>query len=276
MWQDEWERIGARIEGFEQAVSLANRVRVFATYEFLLDDLKEVLQIIRQFYTEYDIQLPPFARERLVQLSERIENDQNRYAHHIELKVTAAAPLLLSLRSQLAYILKDTEIRARSLVIRALSHLQRLIVAAPDVGEQWNAAFESGEIACEKLGATHLLWHGVWAFKAHAEGERTDLVLGTPLRIDEARTSAEAMVLTEWKKVLNPSNLKEQHQRALDQAKRYSCASGSLGGFELSARRFLILVTRQQVEVPEPVVIEGVTYEAINVAVAPTSPSKSR
>ncbi len=59
-----------------------------------------------------------------------------------------------------------------------------------------------GETACEKLGALHLLSHGILAFKAYAPGERTDLILGDRLVIDDDLIAGtEGIVLTEWKRV---------------------------------------------------------------------------
>lgn len=55
-------------------------------------------------------------------------------------------------------------------------------------------------------------------------------MLGSPLRLDDARSGAEALVLTEWKRVIDPAELKEKQEQALSQAKRYTSRSGSLGG----------------------------------------------
>jgi hypothetical protein len=41
-------------------------------------------------------------------------------------------------------------------------------------------------LACEKLAGVHLLLHGIWAFKVHAAGERTDLVFPQPSRLELA------------------------------------------------------------------------------------------
>jgi hypothetical protein len=48
----------------------------------------------------------------------------------------------------------------------------------------------------EKLGAAHLLLHGIWAFKVSATGERTDLVPGEKLEITpQVEAASEALVL---------------------------------------------------------------------------------
>ena len=89
----------------------------------------------------------------------------------------AALSALASFRAEFSYLLTDTNAVGRSLVAWAFTNLQRSIVADEVFGNRWRAAFNAGEIVCEKLGSCHLLLHGVWAFKASAQGERTDLVL---------------------------------------------------------------------------------------------------
>jgi hypothetical protein len=86
-------------------------------------------------------------------------------------------------RAEFDHLLLDTEAVGRSIVRRAFAHLQRSIVADSDFRQKWQKAFGGNETGCEKLGACHLLLHGIWAFKAYAEGERTDLVLGGRLSI---------------------------------------------------------------------------------------------
>ena len=132
-----------------------------------------------------------------------------------------------------------------------------------------------GESACDKLGAAHLLLHGIWAFKASAEGERTDLVLGGKLSVDDGvRGSADALVLTEWKMIRDAKELSSKAEQGLQQAKRYS--SGILAGFELSSRRFIMLVSKEFVTLPSPTEDKQVIYEYINVAVNPSTPSAAK
>jgi hypothetical protein len=90
---------------------------------------------------------------------------------------------------------------------------------------------------CEKLGAAHLLLHGIWAFKVSATGERTDLVLGEKLEITpQVEAASEALVLTEWKCVRKPGELDHKINEAFSQAKIYSV--GVLADFELASRRY--------------------------------------
>ena len=101
---------------------------------------------------------------------------------------TAALTLLASFRAEFEYLIADTEAVARSLVTRALIHLQRSIVADDAIRQRWSNAFKDGETACEALGACHLLAHGIWAFKTSAEGERTDLASARPVTRDHRRS----------------------------------------------------------------------------------------
>jgi hypothetical protein len=180
---------------------------------------------------------------------------------------------LAAFRTEFDFLVRDNDAIARSLTLRAFLHLQRSITVAEDLASRWQAAFKKGETACEKLGAVHLLAHGIWAFKADAKGERTDLVLGQPFEVSaDVRASGEAMVLTEWKLIRTAEELEPQAEKALAQARRYS--GGILAGFELATTRFLVLVSEKHVECPHEHVEAGVTYRYLNVAVAPAVPSR--
>ena len=122
---------------------------------------------------------------------------------------------------------------------------------------------------CEQLGMVHLLVRGIWAFKSVAPGERTDLVLGTRLEITpQIESAAEALVLTEWKVVRKASEL-----GTLADAKLYGV--GSLAGFELSSRRYLVIVSEDRLDMPSDRAEGGVDYHYKNIAVKPSSPSKA-
>ncbi len=180
--------------------------------------------------------------------------------------------LLGAFRAEFEFLSADNEAVARSLVVRSLTHLQRSIVADDTVRRRWKASFTAGETACEKLGACHLLGHGIWAFKASAEGERTDLVLGSRLEVtDDVRRAAEALALTEWKVVRHRKEFKQKAQDAFNQAKRYS--QGILAGFELASRRYLILVSEDYLTLPDPITEVDAVYEYWNIAVSPHTPS---
>ncbi|HWM92851.1 MAG TPA: hypothetical protein VN493_18950 [Thermoanaerobaculia bacterium] len=181
---------------------------------------------------------------------------------------------IASIRSVLDFHLADFELLARRLSERAFSHLRRSIVVDEEIKRKWQSAYEIGEVACERLGAVHLLAHGIWAFKVHSSGERTDLVMGDRLRdLTEVEGSAEALVLTEWKKVIG-DNAEVCAEEALKQAARY--ASGSLSGIELHTQRYLVLVSEGVIDIPSPHIDNGVTYKYVNIPVAPLPPSRAK
>ncbi len=173
----------------------------------------------------------------------------------------------------MTFALSDVQaiIRARS--ERAFSHLRRLIVVDTTTREQWKAALNIGEVAYEKLGAVHLLWHGMWAFKVDAKGERTDLVYQEAVSGGfEEQPFADGLVLTEWKVAKSDSEAARKFGEARDQAKCY--AKGVLAGNVLRAFRYLIVVSPDAVPVPDDVEHEAVVYRHINIPVSPASPSQ--
>jgi hypothetical protein len=156
----------------------------------------------------------------------------------------AAVVLLASIHAELNHAMADHDEVMRSHVARAFRHLQRSLVADSDFRIKWLAAFEKGETACEQLGGVHLLLHGIWAFKASSVGERTDLILGTRLVLDqEGLASAHGLVLTEWKLVRKGDSPESIMRIAKNQAGMYS--ERSLAGFELGSERYLVLVGKR-------------------------------
>ena len=132
----------------------------------------------------------------------------------------------------------------------------------------------AGEVACEKLGAVQLLLHGIWAFKVDARKARTDLVFEeAPSDLAVIQRSADGLVLTEWKKAADDTLAPKLFEEARRQAASY--AQGLLAATELTAYRYAIVVSRQQVTSPEDVREQGVVYRHINIAVAPLVPSRA-
>ena len=184
---------------------------------------------------------------------------------------TGALTYLASFRAEFEYLIADTEGVAKSLVVRALTHLQSSIAADDEVRQRWLKAFNDGETTCERLGACQLLLHGIWAFKASAEGARTDLVLGEPAW-DRARCVSQGLVLTEWKLVHGENERFTKAEEAFQQAKLYS--ERPLAGFEVRSTRYLVLVSQERLEAQPPKIVGGVTYEVHNIAVDPENPSQ--
>jgi hypothetical protein len=174
-------------------------------------------------------------------------------------------------------LLSDTKTYVLRLTERAFRHLQRLIIVDTDTRTKWGGAFEAGEPECERLGAVHLLWHSIWAFKADAKGERTDLIMGEPIdskNLEEIGNSAEALVLTEWKIANKEQDILKQIEQGQRQAKLYSC--GCLGGIELADYRYIVLVTKKPFTPPLVTTEDGIEYKVINLAVDPPVPSRNR
>jgi hypothetical protein len=90
---------------------------------------------------------------------------------------------------------------------------------------------------------------------------------------NEARPAADALVLTEWKVVRGETERESKAEQAYEQARLY--ASGSLAGFELSSRRYLVLVSdKWPRRYRRPPRSDGnVVYEHIYVEVSPAQPS---
>jgi hypothetical protein len=178
-------------------------------------------------------------------------------------------------KSDFNYLTSDLEGIVLRLTARGFSHLQRSIVADESIQKKWIAAYKKGETACEKLGAVHLLQHGIWSAKINSTGERTDLVLGEPLSstsMSEVESSAEGLVLTEWK-IASTSNSEQKYKEAMNQVKLYS--QGSLASLELRRYRYLVVVSEQQVDVQPDLLDDGVIYKHVNIAVKPLPPSKA-
>lgn len=187
--------------------------------------------------------------------------------------IQSAIVALASLESEVSYLLFDRQGTIRHRTERAFEHLQRSIVVDATVRQRWEDAFESGEIECEKLGAVHLLGHGIWAFKVDAAGGRTDLVYQEPIRdLERVIRSSDGLVLTEWKRQSHGQKTGSRFADARKQAKNY--ASGVLAGAELTRVRYLVLVSEEDVDAPADVQDGTITYRHINVAIKPRTPSK--
>ncbi len=145
-------------------------------------------------------------------------------------------------------------------------------MADDEIRKKWLTAFNKHETACEKLGAVHLLLHGIWAFKSNAEGGRTDLVLGNKLEVnDDVIGAARGLVLTEWKLLKPNKKPVDVRNDAKFQAKRYT--EGILAGFELHSERYLVMVSEEEFEVPENTTDGLVTYKVVPIVLNRKPPS---
>jgi hypothetical protein len=138
-------------------------------------------------------------------------------------------------------------------------------------------AFDAGETRCEKLGAVHLLAHGIWAFKASGPKAATDLVFPEPIgdHLGTIQRTASALVLTEWKLVTDPTKIDSVAHQAREQAARYE--SGLLGALELKRTRYVVLVTTDDgAKSPDDVTSQGIAFRHVVIPVKPRSASVVR
>ncbi len=280
-WRSEWRAISDRIQGFLDANRFyleSKRIRSDDPYrvakKLLLPQAQNIFRDLTQFNSTHPGSLPGAARECLQDFlnstHQMFFDDKLDDQASVQFSTTALA----SLRSEFSYHISDFSAVAKRLSERAFQHLQRTIVANPVEKDRWCEAFQKGELACEKIGATHLLLHGIWAFKVDAKGERTDLVFSEPLReLVEVESSAEALVLTEWKIARKDSELDKKVNAAEKQAAKYTV--GSLGGLELAQYRYIVIVSEKKLQMPPDDQRDGVIYRHINIAVNPDPPSKS-
>jgi hypothetical protein len=188
-------------------------------------------------------------------------------------KAKAGTLFLMMLENEVSPLLAGNEIAIRLRTERAFLHLQQLLATDGQVKTKWQDAFTDGETACEKLGAVHLLWHGIFAFKAHTETARTDLVFNEPIEGALVARTDSGLVLTEWKKSDGTNGIR-RFTEAREQARLYS--SGILSGIELAGFRYAVVVSQHQLpaaQIPDDAKLDGVTYRHINIAIDPRTPS---
>lgn len=280
---DQWKALSSRIRGLMEAGQLhAQYLTVRASDSYgrakrLREQSERVVTALRSFRESFHELLPVPAVNALddfVAKTGVLVNDTTGTADLLQERVWAALVQLAAFETEMSFLLSDVQesIRARS--ERAFAHLQRSIVVDPDVRAKWQKAFGDGEVACEKLGAVHLLLHGIWAFKIDAVvAARTDLVYQEPAAdLTAVQRYADGLGLTEWKKASVDAESHKRFEEARSQARRY--AEGPLATTELHAYRYAVVVSRHRVEVPGDVREGAVVYRHINVAVEPQLPSQ--
>jgi hypothetical protein len=283
-WRLEWQSIESRISGLQSTASLVltasgihtNGLSYEALSNFALrPTLMEVLSALEAFNEAYIAVLPAQASEHLKRGLERvfevIGRERSRWQQATWQAAFNATAVLVGLCTEVTSSLADRDALGRRNTERAFEHLQRSIVADESYRNRWQAAYKAGETACERLGAVHLLLHGIWAFKAHSEGERTDLVLQERLAIGKAEQIADTIVLTEWKLAKKRTDVMAKAEDGMRQAQLYS--GSSLAAVELASVRYIVVVTEEREEMRGDERIGLVTYRFINVAVSPLKPS---
>lgn len=271
-----WSAVAARLEAVERMSSIyagflgntsAKTLKgadeaIHASCMAVWHDMLRFRQDFGGVVSAADAALDRFKVENSVDATEGYDDNFNR-TRVLVLK-------LIGLGAEVSHALRDRSEQIRSASELAFKHLQRLIVVDAELRQKWVNAFDAGETYCEKVGAAHLLWHGILAFKVDAAGGRTDLVYEEPMMTDEL-AGVRGVVLTEWK--VTGGDGAHEFRVAEKQAENY--ATGVLGGLELASHRYLVVVSKKQVLLPPDKVLKNVTYRHINIAVDPESPSKA-
>lgn len=280
-YTDQWKALSGRIHGLVQAGALyAQYLRVrssdsYGSSKRLREQSKDVLTEILSLQAGFCESLPLAAIaaiDKFVTTTGKLITDTSDFGDAAQEQVWAFLVALAAFDAELSFLLSDTQESIRTRSERAFHHLQRSIVADEDFRRKWKNAFEVGEVPCERLGAVHLLLHGIWAFKVDAAGARTDLVFQEPADLHGVHGYAAGLVLTEWKKAITANEADQRFQEARFQAKRYS--QGPLLGTELTRYRYAVVVSEHQVEIPADLKEGDVVYRHINIAVSPRVPSK--
>jgi len=276
-WIERWRSLSARIDGFLSAANFvaqclqAHSILAAGVPQWLRAELDSITVEFRKLHADCSSTMPPEAASALADYfaNPPIWSAQGGFD---AVTVQGLAPLFM-FRSRFDYLIRDSEVEAQNLTELAFEHLNRLIVASSETKAAWAAAFKGGEVFCERLGAVHLLSHGIWAFKVQAHGGATDLVYNEPLarNIFPLSRVSRAIVLTEWKLVHDADQLQRVAEIARTQAADY--AGGILGDLELKRIRFIVLVGQHKLTPPDDVVVEKVVYRHVFISVNPQVPS---
>lgn len=286
-WHREWKALEETISEFSDicsefvsALRVHNSDTLGTIKRVIIPMAKGIVERIHVPEERYKTQLPEPALVLIKELDSQVSPEFGFVSAEVSAThktATAVAHFASRIRKfifDFNYLTSDLEGTVVRLTARAFIHLQRLIIADAHIRNKWIAAMEKSEPECEKLGAVHLLLHGIWSFKIDSAGERTDLVIGEPLSdkcLGEVYLAAEGLVLTEWK-VATELNYKEKYQEALIQTENYS--RGSLAAIELKRYRYLVIVSKDFLSnVPADIDKNGVIYKHINIAVNPSPPS---
>lgn len=283
-YADQWRALSSRILGLMRAGELHAQylgVRSSDPYSRgrrLHEQSEGILSALQSFRAAFAGSLPPPALAAIDGFVAAHGNLIARTAHgtadELQERTWAALVLLAAFETEISFLLSDVQASIRARAERAFSHLQRSLVVDASMRDKWLKAFTAGEVECEKLGAVHLLLHGIWAFKVDATGARTDLVFQEPVvDLAVAQRSSEGLVLTEWKKASLPDDPLQKFEDARAQARRY--AQGALAGIELTSTRYVVVVSRRQIEVPDDLNEAGVMYRHVNIPVEPEVPSRA-
>ncbi|THI90456.1 MAG: hypothetical protein CAF41_003545 [Nitrospira sp. CG24A] len=275
-WLEQWRDLAARIDGLIRAGEfLVSAFKVNSADAHAVvrksfqPELVAIIAEIEHLGKTYASELPEQAS---VALKKYVMQGWDKNFNNGAIDIQALAPLA-SFRSQFEYLIRDTEVEGRSLTELAFEHLRRQLVVDEYIRKKWQGAFNKHEPACERLGAVHLLSHGIWAFKVVAPGGATDLVFGDPVErhAEIMKRTARALVLTEWKLIKSQDEMTRKAQEAREQAAIYS--GGVLGDAELKRTRYIVLVCQLDLPSPDDVSDGAVTYRHVLLPTSPKNPS---
>jgi hypothetical protein len=204
----------------------------------------------------------------------------------------ASLVVLSAFVGELDALLSDPESEWAVAVERAFLHLERSLAVDEDLRRRWEVAFEGGkEPGLEKLGAVHLLSHGLYCFKAKAAGAESDLIVGERTKRaersdlmtegplddteEQRRRAATPLVLTEWKRVKKAEDAKTQLGDAKSQLELY--AKDAVASLELTTVCFAVLVSKEQLgcSFQGETLGNGMEMRVVNIPIAPFPPSKA-
>ena len=269
-----WKPIAALIDGIRDAADLhsqfaqSHNANPYGVSKFLQERYMFLLDEVVKYKSSYRDVIP---LQIIILIGKFEQNPGGDIANNSlgdELLGRANVVKIAAFGAEMAYLLTDNQAEILSRCELAFNHLQRLIVVDDTFRKKWSDAYGSGEVACERLGSVHLLWHGISAFKINAEGARTDLVFPEQFDAKLAGPSTR-LVLTEWK--LAQADIQNTYAVARKQAELY--ASGPLSGAELVGTRYAIVVSMTEIAVPSDVIESSVRWRHINICVNPSTPS---
>lgn len=272
----EWSALSARIHKLESAsrLYLSTQTPKFTSRTQIISPLVENINSLRE-------EVGKFKERHGMLLQESAQNSIGRFLEWNPTETSQAATyytlleqiiFLCSFETEFTHLLSSHDVTVRRITERALLHLSRSLIVDEALKVRWVTAFREREERIEKLGGVHLLQHGIWGFKVHASGERTDLVLNEPIAdLDVVTRTSEGLVLTEWKRCTDPANAQQFWNNARTQAFLYG--RGCLAAAELRDTRYLILVSENRINEPDDIVDKGIRYRHINIAINPSTPS---
>lgn len=270
-WREEWRQLALRLQAWRSVAEtfLARQPGLITEWnqlklasELLVSEAQHLATRIRGLALPepYKTHLGQ-ALERMHGLSRVVEGPKG---------VLHQLLVLEALRITVDEAFLATDEQRRSLVDRAFLHLNRTLSIDDETRDRWLDAFRY-ETRCEKLGALHLLAHGIYAFKADARTGRTDLILGVPLQIGDDVRAASVLVLTEWKLARSSDAVAGAIREARRQVERY--AQVELGGFELRDTRYVVIVSCMPSAMPSIETVGETSYKYVNVVIDPPRPS---